>query len=73
MTWQRVLRERGGAVTRQELRKAGVGDRVLSAAVEEGRLIRPRRGIYALPGLAAEGRAALAAGGRLSCVSAARS
>lgn len=73
MSWQRVLRERGGAVTRLELRKAGVGDRVLTAAVEEGRLIRPRRGVYALPGLPAEGRAALAAGGRLSCVSAARS
>lgn len=73
MSWQRVLRERGGAVTRQELRKAGIGDRVLSAAVEDGRLLRPRRGVYALPGLAAEGRAALAAGGRLSCVSAARS
>jgi len=73
MSWQKVLRERGGAVTRHELRKAGVGSRTLTAAVEEGGLVRPRRGVYALPDLSAEGRAALAAGGRLSCVSAARS
>lgn len=48
-------------------------DRVLTAAVDSGRLLRPRRGVYAHPALSREAIAALAAGGRLSCVSAARS
>lgn len=48
-------------------------DRLLTAAVESGWLVRPRRGVYALPGLPREAIAALSAGGRLSCVSAARS
>ncbi|QNE35114.1 AbiEi antitoxin N-terminal domain-containing protein [Leifsonia shinshuensis] len=72
MNWQNI-RVRGGAVTRRELREDGVSDRALTAAVEEGRLLRPRRGVYALPELSREAQAALAAGGRLSCVSAARS
>ncbi len=71
MSWHRVLRERGGAATRRELRS--VTDRALTTAVDEGRLRRPRRGVYALPELSREALAALAAGGKLSCVSAARS
>lgn len=73
MNLQLTVRSNGGAMTRQRLRQAGVTDRALTAAVEAGLLVRPRRGIYAMTGLPAEGQAALEAGGRLSCVSAARS
>lgn len=71
MNWQTIIRDRGGAATRRDLR--AVADRTLAAAVQDGKLLRPRRGVYALPGLPREAHAALAAGGKLSCVSAARS
>lgn len=73
MTWARILHETGGAATTQSLRLSGVSDRALRDAVDDGRLVRPRRGVYALPELLPSGMAALRLGGRLSCVSAARS
>lgn len=73
MTWARILRETGGAATTRSLRSAGVTDRTLRAAVEQGGVVRPRRGVYALPSLLPSGMDALRLGGRLSCVSAARS
>lgn len=67
------LRACGGAATRRDLRILGASDRALTALVESGELLRPRRGIYARADLPSEGLAALSAGGRLSCCSAARS
>jgi very-short-patch-repair endonuclease len=73
MTWMKHLEDAGGAATVRTLRLAGATSRALSAALDAGRLVRPRRGVYALPSLPPAGMDALRVGGRLSCVSAARS
>lgn len=73
MDWMTELTRLGGAASLGQLRAAGVRGRVLSAAVHDGRLLRPRNGRYALPGIGDAALAAMRAGGRLSCVTAARS
>ncbi|GAA2058393.1 type IV toxin-antitoxin system AbiEi family antitoxin domain-containing protein [Leifsonia soli] len=72
MEWMTELVRLGGAASIGQLRAAGVRERALSAAVRDGRLVRPRSGRYALPGVGDPTLTALRAGGRLSCVSAAR-
>jgi very-short-patch-repair endonuclease len=56
--------------TRSELRSRGVSDRRIAEAVSAGRLARLRRGWYAVPGVPSALHSAVAAGGRLGCVSA---
>ncbi|MEY9951201.1 endonuclease domain-containing protein [Leifsonia sp. EB34] len=73
MTWMNVLAGLGGIATSNQLVAGGVTARELTAAVRGGRLLRPRRGVYALPSAPPLAIAAVANGGRLSCVSAARS
>ncbi|KQR52143.1 hypothetical protein ASF88_11250 [Leifsonia sp. Leaf336] len=73
MNLYEALRAGGGAATRRQLRRGGIGDRMLMTAIDAGRIVRPRRGMYALPGMSREAYAALEAGGRLTCLSAARS
>lgn len=68
-----VLRTLGGIATSRQLVEAGVTTRELTAAVRQGLLLRPRRGTYALPSASSVAISAVAGGGRLSCVSAARS
>ena len=63
----------GGIASARQLRAAGASSHELTAAVREGSLWRPRTGIYALPSAPAAAMAAIAARGRLSCVTAARS
>lgn len=73
MKWMNVLVGLGGIATSSQLVSTGVTSRELTAAVRGGALLRPRRGVYALPSAPPTGIAAVAHGGRLSCVSAARS
>ncbi len=73
MKWLNVLAQHGGIATSRQLVEERVTARELTAAVTEGRLLRPRRGVYALPSAPPTALAAVAGGGRLSCVSAARS
>lgn len=73
MKWIGRLHELGGAATTLQLRNAGATRETLAAAVQAGVVDRPRRGVYALASLAGPPRAAVAAGARLSCVSACRS
>ncbi|GAA1747462.1 hypothetical protein GCM10009747_00570 [Agromyces humatus] len=54
-----------------QLRDSGVTRREIARAVSVGALLRLREGVFALPGLPAEVRAAAAHGGMLSCLSAA--
>jgi very-short-patch-repair endonuclease len=68
----RVCELLGGVATTARLHRYRVDDRALAAAVDAGTLVRPRRGTYALAGLPPEALAALAHGGVLCCVSAAR-
>jgi len=64
------LARRGGAARSLELQRAGFTRTRVGQAVALGVVVRTRRGVYALPG---DGRVAgaLAAGGRLTCLSAA--
>lgn len=76
MRIDRLLEERGGAARRSDLvGHAGASgrslDRRLAEMVAAGDLVRSRRGLYALPGVDPAVVAAVAAGGALSCVSAA--
>ncbi|MFJ3489290.1 type IV toxin-antitoxin system AbiEi family antitoxin domain-containing protein [Leifsonia aquatica] len=73
MHWMTLLDELGGAATTRRLRAAGASERALALAMADGLLIRPRRGVYGRPDLSPQALSALRIGGRLSCVSAARS
>jgi very-short-patch-repair endonuclease len=68
-----VLHRYGGIATARHMSLAHVGARELTSAVRDGRILRPRRGIYALPTMPSHALEAVRMGGRLSCVSAARS
>ncbi len=68
-----VLQRFGGFATSTQMSRARVGARELTSAVQSGLILRPRRGIYALPTVPAHALEAVSLGGRLSCVSAARS
>lgn len=73
MHWMEQLTALGGVASRRQLLAAGATSDALTEAVRAGLLFRPRRGSYA--SLAASDAALEAArsGGRLCCVSAARS
>jgi very-short-patch-repair endonuclease len=73
MDWFGLMTARGGVADRTELTRAGAHPRELTRAVRDGRLVRPRQGIYALPSAAGPQLEAAKSGGRLSCISAARS
>ncbi|MDN4614392.1 type IV toxin-antitoxin system AbiEi family antitoxin domain-containing protein [Leifsonia sp. F6_8S_P_1B] len=73
MVCTQVLERYGGIATAAQLAAAGATPRALTALVREGHAIRLRRGVYALPGALPSAVEAARAGGRLSCVSAARS
>lgn len=66
----RRLHELGGIATTAELLKAGYSRRIIEAVIGYGRVIRVRRGVYALRELPPEVLAACRIGGRLACVSA---
>lgn len=66
-----VLEQLGGAASWRQLRRAGVSWYVLWRALQEGRVDRLRRGVYALPGADAAVREAVRLGGVLCCTSAA--
>lgn len=68
-----VVASIGKVATRAELRLAGVSGPLLTKAVRSGLLLRPRRGHYALPTIDEECATAIALGGRLGSLSAARS
>lgn len=61
-----------GIATRSELRAAGLTDRQLASAVDEGRLVRVRRGFYARHDADETVIRAVRIGGQLACVSALR-
>ena len=73
MNWITRMRELGGAATTLQLRNAGATRETLADAVRRGHVIRPRKGVYALPTLTESRLAAVSAGVRLSCVTACRS
>ena len=64
------LERRGGAARSLELEKVGFTRTRVQQAVELGVVVRVRRGVYSLPA-GSPVRMALAAGGRLTCLSAA--
>ena len=73
MSWTHELHRLGGIATTQQLRHSGATTRQLTEAVHDGRLIRLRKGMYGSPETSAVALDAVRAGGRLCCVSAARS
>jgi len=73
MEWFELLNARGGVAGRSELTRAGAHPLELTRAVRDGRLVRPRQGIYALPDVVGPRLEAARLGARLSCISAARS
>lgn len=68
-TW---LRAHGGVAHTSELYAAGFGKRAIAEAVRSGRMLRRRRSWIAVPDADPALLAAIGAGGRLTCVSAAR-
>ncbi|ARC57464.1 hypothetical protein AS850_10290 [Frondihabitans sp. 762G35] len=70
---QSVLWRGGGFATYRQLIDAGATSKRLKALVDGGRLLRPRRGVYALPSADPAGLRAVRLGGRLAELSAARS
>lgn len=70
-TWN--LDDFGGIASRAQLAAAGATPTALADAVRAGALVRLRRGTYAHPEARGPAVEAAKAGGRLSCVSAARS
>lgn len=56
-------------VRRADLLQRGISGRAITEAVRAGRLLRVRRGIYALPDTAEQLVAAVRVGGRISCLS----
>lgn len=62
-----------GVAQRRELIAAGLNGRQLTAGVRLGRLIRVRKGWYALPDTSPDLIRAIRVGGRLACISAAKS
>ncbi|QHC63460.1 hypothetical protein GSU69_12715 [Rathayibacter festucae] len=65
-----ALAEQGGVASAAQLAAAGCTRRDLDRSLRDGLVLRLRRGWFALPSVAPEERAAVAAGGVLSCVSA---
>jgi very-short-patch-repair endonuclease len=72
ISWNGILSPLGGAASLAQLTAAGATPRTLTQAVRDGRLLRPRRGMYALQSIAEPMLEALRLRGRLSCVSAAQ-
>ena len=71
MTWAEYFRAHNVQIAETvALNAAGADWRVLKAAVENGDLVRARRGHYALPDTDAHVLEAVRLGGRLACVSA---
>lgn len=66
---ERMLRAQG-IVTTSGLIRSGMSERRIAAAIRDGRLRRLRRGWFSLEGANPRIAAAVAAGGRLACVSA---
>ncbi|KZX19791.1 endonuclease domain-containing protein [Rathayibacter tanaceti] len=73
MDFDSLLAVHDGVLSRSSLLVAGATDRLLAAAVRDGRLVRGRRGQYASPRLPPEVLAAFRLGGRLAATDAARS
>ncbi len=72
MTWELLFQESSRTVIQtSELRAAGATWRSLKGAVDNGFLVRGRRGHYALPSTNQRILEAVRVGGRLSCISAA--
>lgn len=67
-----TVRRLGGVARRAVLRRAGVSRGALARAVWEGRLIRPRQGVYALDDTSAAVLEALSHRGSVACVTAGR-
>lgn len=67
-----VLRAHGGVARASEIARGQSNQRALRRAHARGELIRPRRGVYALPEVAPDIRRAAAVGGRVAGVSALR-
>ncbi|MCY7412005.1 MAG: hypothetical protein LH471_03055, partial [Salinibacterium sp.] len=71
MSWNELLSDTTVA-SRQLLRSFGATDRMLTAAVRFGHLVRARRDHYVLPICPPDVISAVRVGGRLGCVSALR-
>lgn len=65
-----ALVERAGVASAAQLASAGCTRRMLASAVRDGLVLRLRRGWFALPSVPVAERAAVAAGGVLTCASA---
>lgn len=70
MQLQDTLARLGGVGRRAELIDAGWWDEHIAMAVTFRRIVRVRKGLYALPTVCSEALVALKVGGRLACLSA---
>lgn len=68
----RILSANGGVARVATFQEAGVHRVALSRLVRQGKLLRPRHGVVALPGVHPEVLTAAAHGGMLTCLSALR-
>ncbi|MHA7287164.1 DUF559 domain-containing protein [Arthrobacter sp. MDT3-44] len=71
MTIEQILTVSGGVASTGDLLKRGVGERAIERYIGDGRLLRVRRGVLALPDAPPDFIEAVAGGARLTCVSAA--
>jgi very-short-patch-repair endonuclease len=71
MTPEQILQSSGGVARTSTLLQRGAGERAIERSIDDGRILRIRRGVLALPGAPPDLVRALAAGARLTCLSAA--
>ncbi|MFC3300251.1 DUF559 domain-containing protein [Arthrobacter agilis] len=71
MTPEQILQSSGGVARTDTLLQHGVGERAIERSIDDGRVLRIRRGVLALPDAPPDFIRALAAGARLTCLSAA--
>lgn len=71
MTIEQILAVSGGVASTGALLERGVGERAIERSIGDGRILRVRRGVLALPDAPPEFIRAVGAGARLTCVSAA--
>lgn len=62
-----VLASHGGIARRGDLLRARIGRRQIETAIDAGRLVRLRKGVYAQPGMNQDVTAAARHGGELAC------
>ncbi|WP_028281216.1 type IV toxin-antitoxin system AbiEi family antitoxin domain-containing protein [Arthrobacter sp. H5] len=72
MSFERVLLDLGGVARRKDLVSAGIGRAEIKGAIDRGEVVKPSRGVFAVPNPTPELLAAKCVKAELACISAAK-